>query len=361
MAHGLTPYELAAHARAGQGPAPGTQQGTPPPARLSHPEATETVRLTDTDTDTDTDADAPPSRPLREVLADRRCVRDFAPVPLPLDRLGVLLARAARVRGRIGPHRLQQTRRPSPSGGGRHSIEVYVVAREVSGLAPGAYHYDPFDHALHRLPPPRPVRQRPGRTPRRGPADTPVQPLHRPGRDDWRITVKRVRGGAGPDGEVSSYLHANARVGNVLAICPRPSATWSWRRATARCCWPPPASASPPCCRCWTTSPAPATAAQPGTPWTRRGRGRGRRGGGARRPLHHPAARLRAPPRGTGRPGADGRARRGRPPPPPARRPTLAASAANLLLRSRPEEAARSCSNWAARCARRTAPWTPPS
>ncbi|CAM5635838.1 nitric oxide dioxygenase OS=Streptomyces fumanus OX=67302 GN=GCM10018772_18490 PE=3 SV=1 [Streptomyces fumanus] len=39
-----------------------------------------------------------------------------------------------------------------------------------------------------------------------------------PGRDDWRITVKRVRGGAGPDGEVSSYLHANARVGNVLTV-----------------------------------------------------------------------------------------------------------------------------------------------
>ncbi|MFF5105147.1 SagB/ThcOx family dehydrogenase [Streptomyces sp. NPDC000134] len=144
-AHGLTPYELAAHARAGQGPAPGAQQGQPPPARLRHPEATETVRLTD--------ADELPSRPLREVLADRRCVRGFAPAPLPLDRLGVFLARAARVRGPLGPLWFQQTRRPSPSGGGRHSVEAYVIAREVSGLAPGAYHYDPFDHALHRLAP----------------------------------------------------------------------------------------------------------------------------------------------------------------------------------------------------------------
>jgi SagB-type dehydrogenase family enzyme len=32
-------------------------------------------------------------------------------------------------------------------------VEAYVIAREVSGLAPGAYHYDPFDHALHRLAP----------------------------------------------------------------------------------------------------------------------------------------------------------------------------------------------------------------
>ncbi|MBT2414078.1 hemin transporter [Streptomyces sp. ISL-12] len=39
-----------------------------------------------------------------------------------------------------------------------------------------------------------------------------------PGRPEWRITVKRVRGGAGPDGEVSSWLHAHARAGDVLSV-----------------------------------------------------------------------------------------------------------------------------------------------
>lgn len=39
-----------------------------------------------------------------------------------------------------------------------------------------------------------------------------------PGGPQWRITVKRVRGGAGPDGEVSSWLHAHARVGDVLTV-----------------------------------------------------------------------------------------------------------------------------------------------
>ncbi|MFF7250111.1 globin domain-containing protein [Embleya sp. NPDC008237] len=34
----------------------------------------------------------------------------------------------------------------------------------------------------------------------------------------WRITVKRVHGGASPDGEVSSWLHRNAAVGDVLAV-----------------------------------------------------------------------------------------------------------------------------------------------
>ncbi|MEU9647637.1 globin domain-containing protein [Streptomyces sp. NPDC048110] len=37
-----------------------------------------------------------------------------------------------------------------------------------------------------------------------------------PGRPDLRITVKRVRGDGLPDGEVSSWLHANARKGDVL-------------------------------------------------------------------------------------------------------------------------------------------------
>ncbi|MFB9249182.1 globin domain-containing protein [Sphaerisporangium melleum] len=38
-----------------------------------------------------------------------------------------------------------------------------------------------------------------------------------PGRDHWRITVKRVSGG-GPDGEVSSMLHASVRPGDVLSV-----------------------------------------------------------------------------------------------------------------------------------------------
>lgn len=39
-----------------------------------------------------------------------------------------------------------------------------------------------------------------------------------PGAADWRITVKRVRGGAGPEGEVSSRLHRHVRPGDVLDV-----------------------------------------------------------------------------------------------------------------------------------------------
>jgi nitric oxide dioxygenase len=39
-----------------------------------------------------------------------------------------------------------------------------------------------------------------------------------PGRPHWRITVKRVRGADGPQGEVSSWLHETARAGDQLTV-----------------------------------------------------------------------------------------------------------------------------------------------
>ncbi|MFJ4922819.1 SagB family peptide dehydrogenase [Streptomyces sp. NPDC088725] len=140
---GWTPYELAVHAQAGKGPLPGARRGSPPSARFSHPEATGVVALPD-------GRDAP-SRPLADVLAERRSVRAFAPSPVPLPLVGAFLDRTARVRGYLPPRACQQTQRAAPSGGGRHSLEVYLLAREVAGLTAGAYHYDPFGHTLHRL------------------------------------------------------------------------------------------------------------------------------------------------------------------------------------------------------------------
>ncbi|MER6998148.1 globin domain-containing protein [Streptomyces sp. NPDC000410] len=39
-----------------------------------------------------------------------------------------------------------------------------------------------------------------------------------PGRPDWRITVKRAGGGARPEGEVSAWLHAHTRPGDLLTV-----------------------------------------------------------------------------------------------------------------------------------------------
>jgi SagB-type dehydrogenase family enzyme len=39
-------------------------------------------------------------------------------------------------------------RKRSPSGGSRHPTEAYVIAFDIPGLAPGAYHYNPASHRL---------------------------------------------------------------------------------------------------------------------------------------------------------------------------------------------------------------------
>jgi putative peptide maturation dehydrogenase len=42
-------------------------------------------------------------------------------------------------------------KRTSPSGGGLHPIEAYPIVRNVRGVAPGIYHYDPRRHSLEPL------------------------------------------------------------------------------------------------------------------------------------------------------------------------------------------------------------------
>jgi hypothetical protein len=82
-------------------------------------------------------------RDLDHALTRRRTWRRFSDRPVPAGALGTLLSRtfAVQQRGRVegqGP----VIQRTSPSGGSRHPIEAYVLAWNVDGLAPGAYHYD---------------------------------------------------------------------------------------------------------------------------------------------------------------------------------------------------------------------------
>lgn len=136
--------ELAVHTQSARGGKPNMLLEDIPPARLTHPEALAVVPLPTAATST---------RTFAEVLDARRSIRDFDPAPLPLPLLGALLDRAARVTGWLGEPAWQATRRPSASGGGRHSVELYPVVRDVDGLAAGAYHYDPFEHTVALLQP----------------------------------------------------------------------------------------------------------------------------------------------------------------------------------------------------------------
>ena len=84
-----------------------------------------------------------PDADLSTTLRSRRTWRRFSPRPVPAAALGAVLEAtfAAQQRATVpgqGPIIL----RTSPSGGSRHSIEAYLLAWNVEGLAAGAYHYD---------------------------------------------------------------------------------------------------------------------------------------------------------------------------------------------------------------------------
>jgi SagB-type dehydrogenase family enzyme len=87
---------------------------------------------------------------LTAVLEDRVSTRTFDDAhPITVDELAELLYRTARTRRTelVGADE-ELASRPYPSGGGLYELEVYPVARKITGLAPGMYHYDSFDHVL---------------------------------------------------------------------------------------------------------------------------------------------------------------------------------------------------------------------
>jgi len=86
------------------------------------------------------------------VLLSRRTWRQFARRPLPLDSLAALLGLTGGVQQWAKlPQQGDFVMKTSPSGGGRHPIELYVWARRVEGLAPGLYHYAGDRHRLERV------------------------------------------------------------------------------------------------------------------------------------------------------------------------------------------------------------------
>ncbi|MCX7722663.1 MAG: SagB/ThcOx family dehydrogenase [Verrucomicrobiae bacterium] len=81
---------------------------------------------------------------LEETLAKRRSVREYKPDPLTLADVAQLLWSAQGVTAPGG-------RRTAPSAGATYPLEVYLVAGNVTGLAPGIYRYRPGEHDLIRV------------------------------------------------------------------------------------------------------------------------------------------------------------------------------------------------------------------
>lgn len=89
-----------------------------------------------------------PEPSLTQALEARRS--RYGVAPLALDELGELLYRTCRVTGEIRVGDERYLRKLYPSGGGLHSLEIYVIPVRCAGLEPGIYRYLGMEHALCR-------------------------------------------------------------------------------------------------------------------------------------------------------------------------------------------------------------------
>jgi SagB-type dehydrogenase family enzyme len=85
------------------------------------------------------------------VLRARRTWRRFSAERVTLHDLATLLAFTSGVQHWVAAGGRRLALKISPSGGARHAIECYVVARTIDGLGAGIYHYAADVHALERL------------------------------------------------------------------------------------------------------------------------------------------------------------------------------------------------------------------
>jgi SagB-type dehydrogenase family enzyme len=97
-----------------------------------------------------------PGPGLWQVVENRSSHREISEEPVTLDQLGSLLWHTLRItlmrpRDPASATSYEGIMRPIPSGGGTHSIGLWLDVRNVAGLNSGVWWYDPEDHALVRV------------------------------------------------------------------------------------------------------------------------------------------------------------------------------------------------------------------
>jgi SagB-type dehydrogenase family enzyme len=98
----------------------------------------------------------PPARDLSvrldEAVRRRGSCREFSDAAVPLADLADLLHRGyGLLDGVAAAAPALFLRRPVPSGGAMYGLELYVLAHRISGLAPGAYHFQPVGPGLEQV------------------------------------------------------------------------------------------------------------------------------------------------------------------------------------------------------------------
>jgi len=115
----------------------------PPPPFWSHPDALDSFPLARPSVDDSSEFFA--------TLLARYSTRHFdCEATLPLDCISTLLHYGFAPRG-TAESVYTAVHKTSPSGGGLHPTEAYLLVRKVEGLRPGLYHYNPANHSLEKL------------------------------------------------------------------------------------------------------------------------------------------------------------------------------------------------------------------
>ncbi|RSZ60732.1 putative peptide maturation dehydrogenase [Massilia atriviolacea] len=116
--------------------------GAPPEPGIAHGDSAHAIAL-------------PPAQPgpLDAQLLQRYTGRNYDPgAVLPLDVLARLLQRTFGAQAeRMVAQEATVFKKTSPSAGGLHPTEAYVLAQRVPGVAPGLYHYHAVRHALEPM------------------------------------------------------------------------------------------------------------------------------------------------------------------------------------------------------------------
>ncbi|MBN1326670.1 MAG: SagB/ThcOx family dehydrogenase [Candidatus Cloacimonetes bacterium] len=87
---------------------------------------------------------------VEEALQNRRSRRQYLDSALSLDEVSQILWSAYGITRPIkdGPEYLKGGLKTAPSAGALYPLELYIVSRNVEGLNPGIYKYDPENHSL---------------------------------------------------------------------------------------------------------------------------------------------------------------------------------------------------------------------
>ncbi len=86
------------------------------------------------------------------LLRRRVTCRNFAGTPLPLSLFEAMMERVFAAVHVVEPAPgLRFLKRSSPSGGGLHATDAYLLVQHVEGVAPGLYRYLADSHALSRV------------------------------------------------------------------------------------------------------------------------------------------------------------------------------------------------------------------